>query len=402
MLIIEIILFSFVFWLGAYLISRNPTDRRLLLAGAGLIAYAIGLALSILAGQADNLPLLQELRSWLPAFLLLPAIFWLLLLFQLLRGDETWYSRLQNHRNPRIVVFTATIFFGLGFALIILPLNWIPRNLLLSAIGLDFLLLGAAVAFLDAFDEGETLLPHFLRSLVYAFVVVMIFGGQIALVILLSEDPPFSLLVLLLNTIAAAVLLQTFSHIIQTALDALVPQRWRPSFYDQMIYREAANSTSRQNKALDLDTLEESDFTRLTRRALSHMSNLPRLSASPLTRLPLIDVRLHQQGSSGDSLQRAGELRTILTESIALLKPTAEKEYGTTAAWRHYNALYYPYVVGLKPYSRRMQQTEIDDTTKLILEWFRTAVPQRTLYNWQNEAARLIARDLREKSWPAS
>ena len=33
-------------------------------------------------------------------------------------------------------------------------------------------------------------------------------------------------------------------------------------------------------------------------------------------------------------------------------------------------------------------------------EWFATAVPERTLHNWQNEAAALIARHLRELEIP--
>jgi oxygen-independent coproporphyrinogen-3 oxidase len=39
-----------------------------------------------------------------------------------------------------------------------------------------------------------------------------------------------------------------------------------------------------------------------------------------------------------------------------------------------------------------------DPAARAALEWFRTAVPERTLYNWQTAAARLVARDLRERS----
>ena len=194
MLIFEILIFGFALWLGAYLISRNPSDLRLVLAGAGLIAYAIGLALGILASQAESQDLAQALLRWQKPFLLLPAVCWLVLLIQLLRGDESWYSRLQNHRNPLVVVFTATIFFGLGLGLIIFPFDWLPRNLLVAAIGIDLLFLGAAVAFLDAFDEGESLLPHFTRSFGSAFFVALIFGGQIVLVMVLSTGLSFSML----------------------------------------------------------------------------------------------------------------------------------------------------------------------------------------------------------------
>jgi hypothetical protein len=41
------------------------------------------------------------------------------------------------------------------------------------------------------------------------------------------------------------------------------------------------------------------------------------------------------------------------TESAARLKPRANSDFGTTSEWRHYNALYYPDVVGLKPYRIR-------------------------------------------------
>lgn len=69
MLIFEILIFGFALWLGAYLISRNPSDLRLILAGAGLITYAIGLALGILASQAENQDLalvciLRRLDLW--------------------------------------------------------------------------------------------------------------------------------------------------------------------------------------------------------------------------------------------------------------------------------------------------------------------------------------------------
>ena len=80
MLLIEILVFGFALWFGAYLISRNPSDRRLLLAGAGLIAYAIGLGFGILAGEANDLEMARSLQQWQKPLLLLPAICWILLL----------------------------------------------------------------------------------------------------------------------------------------------------------------------------------------------------------------------------------------------------------------------------------------------------------------------------------
>jgi hypothetical protein len=166
--------------------------------------------------------------------------------------------------------------------------------------------------------------------------------------------------------------------------------------------RAAADAVQRVDEQLNLSGLDDGEFARLTRRALSQMGNLPRLAANPLTRLPLVDERLQAQGKSPDTLTRAAELKLILTESIHRLKPPEPDDFGSSDAWRHYNALYFPYVVGLKPYSRRNNHAEMDTAVQAALTWFRREIPQRTLYNWQNAAARLIAQDLREQSRQAN
>jgi hypothetical protein len=125
------------------------------------------------------------------------------------------------------------------------------------------------------------------------------------------------------------------------------------------------------------------------------MANLPKLASSPLTRLPQIMHRLGQNDRADGTLARANELKAILTESIEKLQPRGEGTFGTTDAWRHFNALYFPYVVGLRPYSRR---AIYDEEYEEVLDWFRTQIPERTLYNWQTAAARLVARDLRERA----
>lgn len=402
MLLALIFVFGFALWLGAYLINRNPADLRLDLAGTGLVAYSIALALGILAEHTTNHESASVLLLWQKPFLFLPALCWLMLLLHLMRGDESWYSRLQNHKNPFVVVLTATIFFGLGLGLLLFPLDSIPRNWLILAIGMDLLLLGAAVAVLDASDEGESLSLHFTRSLGYASIVALIFGGQIAIAMLLSTGVTFSMLTLLISIVSAAILFQTFFGTIQNLLGRLMLRQSAQVYRTQTTLREVASKAPRQNEALDLVGLDDPDFMRLTRRALTHMVNLPRLSASPLTRLPIVENRLHASGSARDTLERATELRAVLSESIDRLRPEKQARFGTTDQWRHFNALYYPYVVGLKPYSRRSQYTASDNSSAEVLDWFRTQVPQRTLYNWQNEAARLVAQDLREQSWPRS
>jgi len=57
--------------------------------------------------------------------------------------------------------------------------------------------------------------------------------------------------------------------------------------------------------------------------------------------------------------------------------------------------------VGLKPYSRRSANGHDDHTgpaAREALAWLRASVPERTLYNWQNAAAALVAQDLRARN----
>ena len=105
----------------------------------------------------------------------------------------------------------------------------------------------------------------------------------------------------------------------------------------------------------------------------------------------MVDARLNGNGESASTLLRATELKIVLTESIERLKPPGEADFGTSDGWRHYNALYFPYVKGIRPYSRRYiadsNSTEEAQVIKEALEWFRAQVPERTLYNWQKRSS---------------
>jgi hypothetical protein len=194
--------------------------------------------------------------------------------------------------------------------------------------------------------------------------------------------------------------MQTLSDPLQAALDRIAFAGFPQLRQTRADLRAAANALPRVNQALDLQTLDAEEFARLTRRALSHFGDLPRLAANPLTRLPIVDARLAERGVESDTLERAAELKTLLAESIDRLKPHDKGDFGTSDEWRYYNALYFPYVVGLKPYSRRADHDNLGPAAQEALEWFRTYVPERTFYNWQTAAARLVAQDLREKLTP--
>ena len=398
---LSVFTFSFALWLGLYLINRNILDSRLRLAGAGLVAYAAALALEILSVVADTPTMQESLLKWQRPFLFIPALCWLALLTILLRGQEAWHTRLNQHPRPTAVILTASIFFALGLGLLLFPVLNLPHFWLILAVGGDLLALGATIAVLDAFDEGETLAPHLIRSLTFTSFTALLFGGQVALMMRFIADNHFALWILLLSTLTAAIVIQTFSDAFATLLDRIALLRQPNVRQTSKTLRAAIDIAPRTDPTLDLNSLDEKEFIRLTRRALGNMNNLPKLAASPLTHLPVVESRAERNGRSANTLSRASELKAILTESILRLKPRGEEAFGTSGEWRHYNALYFPYVLGMKPFSRRFDggrgNEEGETAVRAIRQWFQTQVPPRTLYNWQNAAAKLVAQDLREK-----
>jgi hypothetical protein len=104
---------------------------------------------------------------------------------------------------------------------------------------------------------------------------------------------------------------------------------------------------------------------------------------------------LAARGAPDAPLERANELKALLADRIAALKPRDGGEFGTTEQWRHYNALYFPYVVGVRAYAQNATAAGLDPTARQAWQWLVTEVPQRSLHNWQNAGARVIAADLR-------
>jgi hypothetical protein len=443
--------FGLAWWLGLYLIARNPSRPLLRRAGLGLLAYALALALDVLRGAGGG-PLLGRAAS---ALLFLPALSWsgatLLLLPEgaRLRAalDRAWrlglaplgglaigaaalgglLDRPWGPPGPAYLALSAlvllplalalglllrvraalrpasavgllgagTLFFGMGAALLLFPLELLPRWLMSLGIGLDLALLGLAAAGFDAFDEGETLRPDMLRSLLGAGAAATLFGGQVGLAMLAGAGAGRPMLALLLGCVAAAVAAQVLGGPLQGLLDQLAFASSPRLRQARAELRAGAAALPRQDPDLDLDSLGEAEFARLTRRAFGHYGDLPRLAASPLTRLPALGARLAARGAPDQPLERAAELKALLAERVARLRPRGAAGFGTSDEWRHYNALYFPYIVGLRPYSRRAEHAGLDADARQALEWLATQVPERTLYNWQNAAARLVAADLR-------
>jgi hypothetical protein len=365
-----VVVFAIAFWLGAYLLSRPNGKWALRLAGLGLLAYAAAIALNAHGRMALSIAAVgvSELL-WLSAVVI-----------------ELRRQRMQTGRRPIRLLLIAAIFFVLSTAALILPFDLLPQSLLLFAIGVDVALLGLAIARLDAFDEGELLWRDLARSLIGAALASLMFGGLMA-----SADGPGLLLFL---AVAAAIASQTFADPLQALIDRVAFARQPELTHAREELREVAAALPRMPDVFDPNAIDEVEFARLTRRALSHYGDLTKLTSSPLTQMSVIGTRL--AGAQPDTpLARAAALKALLSECIAALKPAGASGFGMADEWRHFNALYYPYVLGLKPYSERVDHSAESAEAKAARDWFRAAVPERTLHNWQNAAARLIAQQLR-------
>ena len=447
MLGLSAFVFALSLWLGLYLLARDPRKFVLVLASIGLTSFAVVVALDAVRLVSGS-ELLSRIEIYLVA---LPGIAWFAVLLELSRSRDTWRGRagevalvasvavvafagaalagdvggplgpghwimfaavsvpslgamiyaVMRRTQPGPVVgfvVVATLFFALGNAILIIPLGLMPSGLALASTGFDVALLGVAVAIGDAFDEGQALRNDMLRSFAGTAVVAALFGGQV-LIGLSVAGQNTTMAVLLFTSLAVAIAINVLADPLAGLLDRLAFSRSPGLRADRAALRstEAALPLRSGNP---LDGMDEETFTRITRRALGHYGDLSKLVASPLTALPDIDDRLNRRGAPDQPLERANELRALLAERIAGLKPRDGNDFGTTEQWRHYNSLYFPYVVGVRAYAQNATAAGLDPVARQAWQWLVTEVPQRSLHNWQNAAARVIATDLRSNLAP--
>lgn len=421
-----VVAFGFTWWLGLYLLARDPRKPTLRRGGLGLLCYGVALA--------GDQPFLDD--GVHTALLCLPAVLWTGVLVALLpdpAATDRWWRRVvlpaslvvavvsgfagpavgalvvlplfwalgllvRYRTGPRVgVLAVALLMFGLGAGLVLLGLlDDLPHTLLLGGIGVDLVLLGVFVAVFDAFDEGEAIRRDMVWSLLVAGGVAVLFGSQVALAALLVDR---SLDLLLYGVVAAAITVQVLARPINALADRFAFRDAPELRQERTELREVAAALPRRAPAA-LFGLDDAEFVRLTRRALSHYGDLGKLVSSPLAALPTIDDRLAERGVPAAPLARATELKALLLETITRLKP-ADGDFGTSEEWRHYNALYFYYVVGVRPYSVRTKVTELDPVARRALAWFADHVPERTLHNWQAAAAKIVAAELRAPVSPA-
>jgi MFS family permease len=445
------VVFGLSWWLGLYLLARDPRKPVMVLAAVGLTSFAVVVALdAVRLTSGAHAALLSQTEIYL---VVLPGVAWFAVLLELTRPGDNWRGRageiiavavvfalalagavlaggvngplslghwlmfavislatlaamvraVTGARRPGSVtgvVVVATLFFALGNAILVIPLGLVPSWLALASTGFDVLLLGVAVALWDAFDEGQALRADMLRSFVGSVVVAVLFGGQ-ALVGMAVTDEHTALTVLLFTSLAIAIAINVLADPLAGLLDRLAFSHSPALRSDRAALRrtEAALPLRSHNPLAGVD---EDTFVRLTRRALGHYGDLSKLVASPLTALPAIDERLVRRGVPDQPLERANELKALLADRIAALKPRDAGDFGTTEQWRHYNSLYFPYVVGVRAYAQNATAAGLDPVARQAWQWFVTEVPQRSLHNWQNAAARVIAADLRGAPVPAT
>jgi hypothetical protein len=434
--------FTLSWWLGAYLLARDPRKPVLVLAATGLCGFAAVVALDAVRLVAHG-GLLGHIEIYLAA---IPGVAWFAVLLELSRPCDSWRARtrellltlgvavltlvgaamagsvdgplrpghwvmfavislstlgamakaLVRPAQPVPVaglVILATLFFALSNAILVIPLGLVPSWLALASTGCDVLGLGFAVAIWDAFDEGQALRADMLRSFWGTVAVAVLFGGQVLISIALTGQQT-ALMVLLFTSLAIAIDVQVLANPLAGLLDRLAFSRSPTLRADRATLRRTESALPLRS-ADPLDHVDDDTFARLTRRALGHYGDLSKLVASPLTALPAVDERLAARGAPDQPLERAIELKALLADRIAQLKPRDGGDFGTTEQWRYYNSLYFPYVVGVRAYAQNATAAGLDATARQAWQWFVTEVPQRSLHNWQNAAARLIAADLR-------
>ncbi|HWF28834.1 MAG TPA: hypothetical protein VG327_10735 [Mycobacterium sp.] len=449
------VVFTLSGWLGLYLLARDPRKPVLALAAIGLSGFALVVALdAVRTASATHSETLGRIEIYLVA---VPSVAWFAVLVELTRTGDRWRARTgelllvggvgaltlfgammaggvdgplrPGHvlmmavisvstlgamvvavRRPaqptRVagVVVVATLFFALANAILIIPLGLVPSWLALTSTGFDVLALGVAVALWDAFDEGQALRADMLRSFAGCSAVAVLFGGQALIGLAVTRHVPsaqIALTVLLFTTLAIAVAVQVLADPLAGVLDRLAFSKSPTLRADRAALRHTGAALPL--RSVDpLDDVDDETFARLTRRALGHYGDLTKLVANPLTALPVIDERLAARGAPDHPLDRANELKAVLADGIGRLKPRDGGDFGTTEQWRYYNSLYFPYVVGVRAYAQNATAAGLDPTARQAWQWLVTEVPQRSLHNWQNAAARLIAADLRGRVAVAS
>lgn len=391
------ILFGLTLWLGLYLLGREPRKSLSWFAGSTSISVAISIYFAIANHYAFTIRMAQSFIRYRQLFYVVAVFTWFLFLLRLVPGEKSFQERIQHNQPAMIVILLTSVLVAFSTVGILFPFGvTLYTGLLLG--GAFFFAGGTAAADIISREQSEALWPDYWRSLDYALCMSLIFGGQVALVMRFATGVSFVMLNLLFGTVLTAVVIQAFSRQFAELVDRIAFATFPAIRKERAQFRATSEAAARQDETATPLMLSGDEFAKLTRRAIGEMGNLPRLAANPLTQLPLIRHRLTENGQDINTLSQANELKQLLRSCIEQLKPIGGEPFSPTDEWRHFNALYYPYVVGLRPYRRYFSKSDLSNGEQQALAYFQQNVPPRTLYNWQQAAARLISQDIREQS----
>jgi hypothetical protein len=418
--------FALAWWLGCYLVGRDPSRSLLWRAAGALSAYAIAVAAWTVAPGAAPAQVL----------LCVPALFWagvavdllppsaaeqrpaqrgwpvlsvVFLIFAValpgvgklvalapLAGAMVLLLRYRERVRPAplpAALGAAALLYAVGLVVMLAPVRLGSPVLVLAAIGLDLLVLGFLVAVADTVEAGERLLPDLRRSLLAALAATLLCGGPAVLTMLAA---PGLRLVAALQFVPLAIVLGAvgLAGQLRAGLDRLAFLQEERLRADRDTLQRAADALPRRRERHRMIALDRDEFLRLTRRALDDFGDVGRLLRNPLIDLPVVDRRLAARGAegAGQPLERAAELQGVLAESVARLKPAGP--FATTEEWRFFNALHYCCVLGLRPYQRRPLPDNLDRDARRAVDWFRRYVPRKSMRRWTAEGAELVAGQL--------
>ncbi len=419
MIMTQLVFLGLTLWLAGYMVARDVQTISLRLTALGIMIYAVVLANGFVWGVPRTELLALPALCWIGAMIYMvpESVPWHALVVRIWLGAvvplfilviiNPWFAliilivmvvclavvmRQMGHIASRAwygFMTVSGLFFALSTSMVLVPLQIVAHDWLMLVLGVDLLLLGSAVLWWDVFNAGDLIRTHAMRSLVATVVAV---GSLIAIVWLAAGvDGGLSAgyRIALVGVTAFGVVLQVFANAIQRVIDRLTMADQLTLNKQREVLRGTADALPRL-ATVDVMALDDDTFVSMTRRAISHLGDLPKLATSPLMNLPAV---VH--ATTDNPLDRVMVLRTLLIESIERLKPVREAEFGTSDEWRHYNALHFPYVRGIKPYGRRYGNDMGDEVSRQAFVWFQSAVPERTLRNWQQAAAKLVAHDLR-------
>lgn len=420
-MVAHIIAIGLLQWLAAYMIARDGQSWSLRLTATGILFSTFLLSAELLWGPQNNAFYAVPALCWIGAFVhmipqhtnryVIASRVWMVIvvpLFMLVLLN-VWFTLtimlllavclavVPQHVDGasstawRRFVLVSGLFFALSTSAILFDVQSIPRDWLLVVFAVDLVLVGCAVIWWDVFAVGDTIRTHIFGSFVTNAAAVGVLVAIVWVAASIDGGMTAGYRAALVCVMTYGVFSQTFATNIYRFIDRLTMSRTNILPEQRELLRDTADVLTRISTR-DVLLIEEEEFVRLTRRAISCLGDLPKLATSPLMNLPAVmHVPTHTP------LDRVSTLRALLVDSIGRLKPSNEKDFDTTDEWRHYNALFFPYVCGIKPYGRRYGNEVREESVRRAYEWFQTAVPERTLRNWQQAAARLVAIDVRSQ-----